>query len=127
MDNNILNTTDIDTPANDSKNEAPMSWEIEKETREAKSIKKIKNAIADIMNELNIMGNEKIVQQGLIEAISRSHRTLQQSFFSTAIVPIIQNYAKQNANGDYDLRNQASCEVAVKLDKALDGSVFPSI
>ncbi len=65
-----------------------------------------------VIREVNVMGGEEDMVQGMVEALQGSHRTLQQSFmrvFSKAM----QDYQNTGA----DLRNEASVNYAKEIAK----------
>lgn len=89
--------------------------------------KTITDAIDIIFRNLNCMGREKDVGEAVVDSINMQHRTLQQAFMRNVIVPIIQNFADKNANGYYDLRNEATVNACQELEKVLDKYHFPFI
>jgi len=99
-------------------------WEIEKMKREVASKKNIKEAIKLLTKELNIMGNENFVGDAIKEELANTHRTLQQAFFKSVIVPVILWFNGQLEDGRYDLRNEDACQCAKKLKPILKDSYF---
>lgn len=80
-----------------------------------------KDAMVKLIDTTNVMGGEKDVAAGLLEALLSSHRTLQQSFFR-AFADAMEHYAETPF---VDLRNEASVEFAKKV-KELD-HYFPFV
>lgn len=99
-------------------------WEIDRAIRNSESKKKIKEAIKVIVSEINLMGNESNVEEAIKEEISNTHRTLQQGFFRSVVVPIINVFVEMKENGYYDLRSEDACECAAKLKPVLKDSHF---
>lgn len=67
----------------------------------------------EIMNAVNVMGSDKQVAEGILEAIKGSHRTLQQNYWRVMIA-VIKGYAETNS----DLRNEGAvnfCKDVVKF------------
>ncbi len=73
-------------------------------------------AMEMLLDDLNIMGSDKPIVDGIIEALRTNHRTLNQNFFRV-IIEVIKQYAEFKS----DLRNEASvnfCKfVAEKLEE----------
>jgi hypothetical protein len=64
--------------------------------------------------------------KGFVRAFSREHRTLQQSFFRTFIIPLIQYYAGLE-DGYFDLRNEAIVLLCKELLPIINKSAIPFI
>ncbi len=73
------------------------------------------------------MGNEKEVTDTLKEVLNTSHRTLQQNFFRWVIVESIKYFNEEYNEKSYDLRNEASCELAHKLESITKDSPLPFV
>lgn len=90
-----------------------------------------KNEIIDIFRnlsrELNYMGNEEEVEDALREYLGREHPTLQQNFFKHVIMPAIKIFAEKHDKRFFDLRNEASCELAKKLEPMVKDQYLPFI
>lgn len=95
-----------------------LTWQEQKADNEIKCKERVKNLIAQLFDELNRMGNEEKVGEYVIEAIRYQHRTLQQNFFGHCVIPIIKDFAKRDEN-NYDLRNEASCMLAKKIEPVI--------
>jgi ribosome modulation factor len=96
-----VETSTEDTPAEDPK--------IAERIRQIARMQRIKDAIEAITNELN-GGNRRDVAEAILDAILRTHRTLQQDFWSAIL------YAQMGYAGfDHDMRNAE----AVKMAKAV--------
>lgn len=91
------------------------------------SKQKVKEAVSVIFRELNCMGYEGDVGEAVVEHIEREHRTLQQAFFRNVLAPVIKSFADRYNEGYYDLRNEASCELANKLKPIIEKSPLPFI
>ena len=76
-------------------------------------VKKLAQELSNVVNEFERTG-VKI----LIEEMSQDHRTLQQGYTRFALEWLY--HLSQLPEGHYDLRNQASVEIAKKIDKAVD-------
>ena len=81
----------------------------------------------NLFDELNHMGNEENVIDALNTVLSKQHRTLQQNFFRYVIVPSIKNFEEKYQQERYDLRNQASCELAHELYSHVEKSHLPFV
>ena len=81
----------------------------------------------ELYNRLNRMNREDEIKDALEKTLGHLHRTLQQNFFRHLIVPAVQYFAKQHEAGWYDLRNEASCETAVKMLPIVDEAALPFI
>ena len=74
----------------------------------------LKGLVRDLDDLVNRCGKEE--SNFVVEHISRfMHRSLQQDFFFQVIVPLIQKWADNFKNGDYDPRNQATCKICNNL------------
>ncbi len=89
--------------------------------------KDIADAIQTIFDYLNKMGMAKEVTFSLLMSVQMQHRTLKQSFMRCFIVPIIKEFAKSYREGNYDLRNEATCKTCVELEEVLKDKGFPFI
>lgn len=76
---------------------------------------RLSEAIQQTMSALNVFADDKSRAEIAVFAFQTSHRTLQQQFVSIVILPILRHLAMCHANGIYDARNEASCELAAKL------------
>lgn len=63
-------------------------------------------AIEMLLNDLNIMGSDKPIIEGVVEALRMNHRTLQQNFWRMMMQVI-----KQYSEFRHDLRNEGSVEL----------------
>lgn len=77
-------------------------------------------ALAEVMDCLNAMGNEAESAQVVRETLRQTHRTLQQSFMRTVIVPVVSEFKENYAAGWYDLRNEHSCALASHMLARMD-------
>lgn len=77
-------------------------------------------AMEEVMNCLNAMGSEAENEQAVREVLMHTHRTLQQSFMRTVIVPSLLQFSFQASSNSYDLRNLHSCTLAHKMLSALN-------
>ena len=73
-----------------------------------------KEAVAKLMNALNVMGTKKDVVEGIIEELRCTHRTLQQNFWR-----VILEVMKQYSEFRFDLRNEASVELCKYITEKL--------
>ena len=101
-----------------------QDWEIQRAMKNKESKDKIKEAIKVIVSEINLMGNETNVEDAIKEEISCTHRTLQQGFFKSVIVPVISLFADMKEKGWCDLRNEDVCNCAEKMKPILKDSYF---
>ena len=90
-----------------------------------------KQEVLEIFNslsrELNHLGNEKNVEDALAEFLRCEHPTLQQNFFKHVVVKAIEIMAEKHDNKYFDLRNEASCEIAKKLLSVTKDAMIPFI
>jgi len=82
----------------------------EKDTQE---IKVLAGSLSSLVN-----GYDSSRVKVLLEEMSQDHRTLQQGYTRFALEWLY--HLSQVPEGNYDLRNQASVEIARKIDKAVD-------
>ena len=87
----------------------------------------VKESIETLVNNLNAMGGSKEIEKVIAETLGKQHRTLQQNFFRHVVKPLIAMYAEQHENGNYDARNNASCECARACMDTIDQYSFPII
>lgn len=77
------------------------------------------NKFADFMN---VIGRAE--QEAFVEKLCRgTHRTLQQSAFST-FLSCIKEWAGMYEEGCYDLRNEATCRMSAEIIKQFDGDTY---
>lgn len=72
-----------------------------------------------IMDALNIMGREKQVVEGMVVALRKTHRTLQQNFWR-AIMAVIKEYAEFN----HDLRNEGAVELCKYIKEQIENKEY---
>lgn len=101
-----------------------QDWEIQRHMKNEESKKKVKEAIKVIVSEINLMGNETNVEEAIKEELSCTHRTLQQGFFRSVVISVIDMFAEMKENGFYDLRSEDTVNCAAKLKPALKDSYF---
>jgi hypothetical protein len=89
--------------------------------------KEIKDAVNVLFRKLNGMGNNKDVEEAVIEVFSNEHRTLQQAFFGKIILPVIKRCIEAHDNKWYDLRNEAMCKCAKKIEPVIKNEYMPFI
>jgi hypothetical protein len=75
-------------------------------------------AMNTAMDALN-GGSSRKQEEEAVASFVRTHRTLQQCFMRTVIVPILVHLADAYATGNHDGRNKDSCRLASKMLAAL--------
>ncbi len=93
-----------------SETEKEENERLMKERSERDSMRRI---VDSLFNEINSFSYEKHVKN-FFDAITHQHRTLQQSFWRM-MFEVIKRYAELDKDGWYDLRNEASIKMCVKL------------
>ena len=73
-----------------------------------------------LCNAVNEIGFDN---QSFAIAVACQHRTLQQSVMR-ALVAVANQLATSSAKGNYDLRNEAACKLAVEIAKLESGLPF---
>jgi len=86
-----------------------------------------RDALNSLFDALNKMGGDFEINEALKEVLAKQHRTLQQNFMRRIIVPSIQIFAQKQADGYYDLRNEASCKLAAELLPITKKAILPFI
>ena len=89
--------------------------------------KQTEDALNSLFDAINKMGGDKDVMAGVTNVLNKQHRTLQQNFMRLIIVPSIKSFAAKKAEGWYDLRNEAACELATKLLPIVEKESLPFI
>jgi len=79
-------------------------------------------AAEDFCNAVNEMGFDA---EAFAQQVRRNHRTLQQNVGGTLLV-LLSQWADDGVTGKFDLRNQAVCEFAAKVEP-LNPQRFPFI
>ncbi len=74
-----------------------------------------KEAIDMIMDAVNIMGSDRKVKDGIIEALRCSHRTLQENFWRV-MIDVIKEYSTFHC----DLRNEAAVNLCKFITEKLN-------
>lgn len=101
---------------------------IEHENQEQnENVMRIKKLLDEWFNELNHMGNEENIQIALQLVLNKQHRTLQQSFFKQVVITSISIFADKKRANAFDLRNEASCELAEKLQSVVKDCPIPFV
>lgn len=95
-----------------------MKHDFEEEMREANECEEMKKIVDKLFDKINNFSYQKHVDN-FFNAITHQHRTLQQSFWRM-MFDIIRKYAELDKDGWYDLRNEASVKMCVKLKKWFD-------
>jgi hypothetical protein len=90
-------------------------------------VAEIKDKINSLFDELNQFGNEQNVTEALNSVLNVQHRTLQQNFFKNLIIPSIKIFAEKKKDKNFDMRNEASCELAEKLQPIAEDACLPFI
>jgi len=86
-----------------------------------------RDALNTMFNEMGMIGGEKETQQAVAEVLKTQHRTIQQAFMRNVIMPAIEQLAQQHASRCYDLRNEASCELAAEIHATAKTAMLPFI
>lgn len=95
--------------------------------RSDRSPAEIGNDVAeDLFRALNWMGAEGDTIKGFLGQVSTQHRTLQQAF-GNLLIACIKQFAQMHRDGHFDLRNEALCELCVKLEKQIEYGRLPFI
>jgi len=77
------------------------------------------NLAGAVANGLNSYSDDEVIKE-FVDRMSREHRTLQQGF--TRLVMAWLKYLSETPH--YDLRNEASVEMAKKIMKTLNGEIY---
>lgn len=75
----------------------------------------LRMSLLDVVNCLNVLGEESEKKIEVADAFVYLHRTLQQSFMRVVIIPILKQLTKAGAEGNWDERNEATCLLATKM------------
>lgn len=94
---------------------------------DADAVKESLDIFKQLGSSLNRMGNEENVEDALREYLGKEHRTLQQNFFKHVVLSAIRVFAEKHDNNLFDLRNEASCELAKKLEPFVLNQYLPFI
>ena len=72
----------------------------------------VKEAMDQLIREMNVMGGEEDMVQGMTESLQGQHRTLQQTFFR-----VFSESMKEYQHTGTDLRNEAAVNYAKHITK----------
>ncbi len=72
----------------------------------------VKEAMDNLIREMNVMGGEEDMVQGMTESLQGQHRTLQQTFFR-----VFAESMKEYESTGTDLRNAAAVNYAKEINK----------
>lgn len=101
------------------KEENEMSeYEWERHYKNLAKQKEIVERLKDVSRALN-QSYDEAVQEGVKEFLQSEHRTLQQNFMRSFILPALETWAEMSKEGWVDLRNEDTCNKAVKMLEAL--------
>lgn len=89
--------------------------------------KQTEDALNSLFDALNKMGGEDQVRQALDNVLSKQHRTLQQNYFREIVIGSIRLFDEKRERGFFDLRNEASCALAGKLNVITKDEGLPFI
>jgi hypothetical protein len=81
-------------------------------------------ALTELTESLNYMGGTKAKQEVVQDVFGKLHRTSQQDFVRTVIVPILQLLEANWEQGWYDARNQAAADLAHKMLAAVADELY---
>jgi hypothetical protein len=95
-------------------------------TRDEEIQENVKKAI-DLLCENGVNFSGDVVAKTVREAFAREHNTLQQSFFRSVLIPIIEEMARLHEENWTDGRNEHSGELAVKLREITKEAFLPFI
>lgn len=84
------------------------------------------NLLKTLESGLNILGDTGF-PDALKEFVPRMHRTLQQGLMRDFVVPILEVFAEQYENEDFDARNEATCKSAHSMKEVRDCYGYPTI
>ena len=79
---------------------------------------RVLSAMAELFDVVN-GSREKEIAESSVRAFNVSHRTLQQGFMRSVVVPILVDLSAQYEAGRYDGRNEATCKLAFELLKGV--------
>lgn len=79
----------------------------------------IREAVRSLMDALNRSSTGARASAAVAEELEHTHRTLQQEYMRTVVVPTLQKLAEMGERGAYDARNEASCRLAQRLLEAV--------
>lgn len=79
----------------------------------------LSRAMGDVLDALNPMGSEKAKAEASVAAFDRQHRTLQQCFMRSVVIPILKHLAKEYEEERCDGRNVHSGRLAYYMLKAV--------
>jgi len=72
----------------------------------------VKEAMDNLIREMNVMGGEEDMVQGMTDSLQGQHRTLQQTFMR-----VFASSMKEYENTGTDLRNAAAVNYAKEINK----------
>ncbi len=81
--------------------------------------KEMATAFEDFVNNFNTAPRKEFAET----IVYRTHRTLQQSVFST-FMECIKLWSKMYEEGNYDLRNEETCKQANKIMKLFENEIY---
>jgi len=84
------------------------------------------DALETLFNLVN-RGGHPVIEDAVTDAIKIQHRTLQQSFFRSIVMPSVNTFAELNESKFTDLRNESACECAAALKPIMDGHYMPLV
>lgn len=84
----------------------------------------VEKAMAALMDSTN-GGNTRAIQAGIIRALYKEHRTLQQRMADLVLRTIVDYFAWAADNREFDARNQETVLMSKRLKKIMDDSPLP--
>jgi len=113
--------TDSVTRREFSPNEEQQYFDSREKLDETKTI------ILRLIGLINVMNGGEEVYFGVARALTRTHRTLQQSFAGIVLRAIVDSFAYMEENRMTDLRNEAACKLGKALKAVMDEHYLPFI
>lgn len=95
---------------------------LEDEIKEEKELEELKYKLSSYLNSYS----HKDRIRRLIQELQREHRTLQQ-VFTGLCVAWLEDLSKRYEEGNYDLRNEASCKLGKEFTAKIEERSLPFI
>lgn len=92
------------------------------------AVKEIATEAQDLAEKVSSFVNSigALPEQALGEALAKDHRTLQQTKMRM-FIHFCRKMSEKHANGDFDMRNEASVKLATEIVKLADKNPLPYV
>lgn len=87
----------------------------------------VRNLIEKLSRLSNVMGSEKEIVEGIVQAFFSEHRTLQASMVRVLLKGLVEYAKRADQHGMTDLRNEGAVKTLLKVSTVVQDNPIPFI